>query len=542
MTRRSFKSILTVSLVLMLATVIGCEAGSTRGSRYLYEAPQSTVQSAPKAEPTLPAKDAMAPSPTPSSAASWPTMRTDGTTNWTAMAFPTGDAITSVVGVEKGYPKEARLNQQFSYKILVTNLTKNTLDSVSLAEDLGQNVKYVSSLPSGSLNGSQLSWTLGTLKPQETKTMLVNVTPTSQGSVGSCASVTYASALCASVPVVSPQLEVVKTGPAEVVKCDEIVYNIEVSNTGSGSISGVKVVDALPRGIQTIDGKSTVEIAVGTLEAGATKRYAVRAKASAKGKYENKVTASGDGDMKAESGVVSTMVREPVLKITKTGPKDSYTSVPFTYEITVTNSGDAIATNTTVEDMVPAGTTLIAASDRGAATGGKVVWALGSLAPGASKKVTMTLRGDMPGTVKNVATARASCAEAVVATAETALKGIPAILLEVIDLADPIKVGDNVTYRVTVTNQGTASDSNIKIVCTLEENQQFVSATGATTGTAAGSTITLQPLASLAPKAQAVWSVTVKNVKAGDVRFKVSMTSENLTRPVEETEATNVWE
>ena len=36
--------------------------------------------------------------------------------------------------------------------------------------------------------------------------------------------------------------------------------------------------------------------------------------------------------------------------------------------------------------------------------------------------------------------------------------------------------------------------------------------------------------------------VTVKAAKAGDIRFKVTMISDELTRPVEETEATNQYE
>ena len=57
-----------------------------------------------------------------------------------------------------------------------------------------------------------------------------------------------------------------------------------------------------------------------------------------------------------------------------------------------------------------------------------------------------------------------------------------------------------------------------------------------------GKTVTFAPLASLAPKAKTSWKVVVKGVKAGDTRFKVSMTSDQMTRPVEETESTNFYQ
>ena len=46
----------------------------------------------------------------------------------------------------------------------------------------------------------------------------------------------------------------------------------------------------------------------------------------------------------------------------------------------------------------------------------------------------------------------------------------------------------------------------------------------------------------MAPGEKATWTVTVKALKAGDVRFKTKMTSDQLGRPVEETEATNLYE
>jgi hypothetical protein len=50
------------------------------------------------------------------------------------------------------------------------------------------------------------------------------------------------------------------------------------------------------------------------------------------------------------------------------------------------------------------------------------------------------------------------------------------------------------------------------------------------------------PLSSLAPKVKAVWRVFVRAVRPGDVRFKVVLNVDQLTRPVEETEATNLYE
>ncbi len=42
--------------------------------------------------------------------------------------------------------------------------------------------------------------------------------------------------------------------------------------------------------------------------------------------------------------------------------------------------------------------------------------------------------------------------------------GIAAVMLEVIDIEDPIPVGDTATYLITATNQGSAPQTNMKVV------------------------------------------------------------------------------
>ena len=53
--------------------------------------------------------------------------------------------------------------------------------------------------------------------------------------------------------------------------------------------------------------------------------------------------------------------------------------------------------------------------------------------------------------------------------------------------------------------------------------------------------MTFAPLRTLAPKAKATWRVVVKAVEQDDTRFKVSMNTDEFERPVEETEATNLY-
>jgi uncharacterized repeat protein (TIGR01451 family) len=142
----------------------------------------------------------------------------------------------------------------------------------------------------------------------------------------------------------------------------------------------------------------------------------------------------------------------------------------------------------------------------------------------------------------NIATATAYCSEAVSASAKTLVTGISAVSLEVVDVDDPVRIGTRTTYAISVTNQGSAAATNIRIVCMLEDNVRYVSSSGATAGSIEGQMVKFLPLSSLAPKVKADWYVVVAAVKPGDVRFKVVMNADQLTRPVEETEATHLYE
>lgn len=472
----------------------------------------------------------------------WPSNRSSAAMGWSSMAFPTGNANTSAVGIEKGYPREVRLNEQFEYLLVVTNLTNNDLENVVVTDQPNGSMQLTESDPKGRVGANGVPmWELGNLGPRESRTIRVKARATQEGTVGTCATVTYNSALCASVPVVAPKLSVTKAGPAEVMKCQPITYTFEVKNTGTGTLNNVMVKDDLPQGLTGANGVRTLTFDAGSLAAGQAKKFTATVDAARTGRFENTATATG-GSLSVNSNAVATVVREPVLTISKSCSARAFIARPIDYEITVTNTGDGAAVGTTISDSIPAGVTFMSASDGGRVQGGHIVWNVGTLAPKASKTVTAQLSAAQAGTYRNTATADADCAEAVSDGCETVVTGIPAILLEVVDDPDPIRVGSETTYIITVTNQGSAPDNNIRIVCTLEANQEHVSSGGATNGSVSGRTITFAPVATLAPKAEATFRVVIRATAVGDTRFKVTMNSDNLKRPVEETEATNQYE
>ena len=465
-----------------------------------------------------------------------------------ALHLATGKTSKTWIGpkitITKTAPARARVGQTFEYRIVVANPSQVPAPQVVVSDSLPSGISYVSAVPTPKVAANGLSWALGTLAPGAQKAIAVTVRATRTGRFDNCATVRAAYGLsgkaCAPTVVWEPKLTIEKTGPAEVLICDPITYRIVVRNTGEGPITNVRITDTLPAGLVTTDGRSTASFAAKTLNPGEATQAVVNVTAKKRGTFVNQAMVTADLGLKAQA-TARTVVREPVLVITKTGPKVRYIGRSATYTITVANRGDGAAVNTTLVDAIPVGARFMAASDGGTFNEGRVAWNLGTLAPNASKRVTLKLGMSQRGTMRNTASATARCTAAK-GELTTLVKGIPAILLEVVDIDDPIELGARTTYEIVVTNQGSAEGTNIVIVATLPPQETYVSAQGPTQATVAGKVITFAPLAKLDPKAKATYRVVVKGTTVGDVRFGVSLKSDQMTSPVAETESTHIYE
>lgn len=445
------------------------------------------------------------------------------------------------VRIDKKMPREVSLNSSFDYEIVVTNLSDVALSDIMVAEHLADNFQFRSASPPAQKDGATLVWRLDSLTPKASKKFVVSGVVNKTGEIWHCANTTYVIPACASTRVTEPQLALAKAAPNEVLLCDDIPLKFTVSNRGTGSATNVRITDTLPDGLTTVDGAKTIRINVGTLAPDETKTYAATVRAQRTEIYANKAVATADGGLSSESRVTSTKVTRPVLAIAKSGPERQYLGRRIRYTITVTNKGSAPARDMVVEDTIPSGVKDVQVSEGGKIVGSKVVWDVGTLRVNSSQKVTVSYLPSEAGSFSNTAGAKAYCADAVTDWARTSVEGIAAILLEVIDVSDPIEIGDSETYQITVTNQGSAPDTNILINCFLEEHMQYVSSSGVTRGVLVGSTVKFNPLPSLAAGEKVSWEVVVKAIKPGDVRFRVTMNSDQLIRDVEETEATNFY-
>ncbi len=230
----------------------------------------------------------------------------------------------------------------------------------------------------------------------------------------------------------------------------------------------------------------------------------------------------------------------PVLTMQCSVPEEIILGRPARFCLTVKNSGNETEPATTVTLAIPANTAILNA-EGATQTPGQLAWVLGALPPGRSTNLCAAFASPQAGALAFVASARGRVASAVESRCESRVVGLPSVLFEVVDVADPVEVGKEQTYEIKVVNQGTAALTNVKVVCTLEETQEFVSGTGTSAVSAEGRTITLAALPELAVKQQAAWRVVVKALQAGDVRFATELHADQFKRPINETESTQQY-
>jgi uncharacterized repeat protein (TIGR01451 family) len=447
-----------------------------------------------------------------------------------------------ILRVDKTMPREIRLNTPFEYVIRVTNLTDTMLTDVTLSESLSREFECTGSDPTAQMVDNKLSWEIDSLGPKASKSIKIAGVAAGTTQLEHCTAITHTMRDCAVAKVVQPALKLEKTAPTDALLCESIPVEFVVMNSGTGEAHNVQIVDELPAGLLTVDGKDRIVLEAGTLSAGESRRFSVKLRATEKGVYVNNATAVSATGIRADSEATQITVRQPVLEITKSGPNRQYLGRLVTYEITVVNKGDGPARDTMVEDVVPPGVTSIGATAGAQSTSSKLIWDLGTLEPNASKTVRVSYMPTIEGDLAAAATATAYCADPVTDSAVTSILGIATARLNVIDVDDPVEVGDTTTYTITVTNEGSASDSNVRIVCTLDDKLQYVSSAGATAGSIMGRTVSFAPLRTLEPQAKAIWRVVVKGTRSGDVRFRVAMHTDQISLPVEHTEATHIYQ
>lgn len=541
------------TLALAAALVVGCGGNDQSNDAATQQAQRG---SAPGADPTRPEATGSASAP-----------RAEDTDVLGRLAVPGAGGGNAIEVVRSG-KAEAKVGQPYEYVLSVRNVSDQAVSDVVLREEVPAGFSIASRQPPDAQQGTQPGTKqapaasqpaqagpqevrIGTLQPGEERRVVVAGTPGQEGAVQACTSVSFQPLLCSSIQVVKPDLQLdrwitVDGERAEgvVYACDRIQMHYRVTNTGSGTAEQVRIVDQLPQGVQVAGGdakagQQQVEIPVGALESGASQERRIQLQAQSAASFDQPARAMSDSDQ-AEAAKAGIQIVKPDLALQVDGPSQQYFGRSVAYRIGVSNPGQHPVRDVEVRVALPEGAERVSVSSQ-RVEGEDGTYRIGQLAAGEKIDFTIQFEPTAVGSTQTTAVAKGYCVPEKRQQIETRIVGVPAIRLEMIDVKDPVQVGENTVYEIRVKNQGSADDRNIRLRAQVPEQLEVSKAGGQTEITINGRKLEFAPVERLAPGEIASWRVEAKAGSPGDVRFQIEMTSDAQARSVTEQEPTTLF-
>jgi uncharacterized repeat protein (TIGR01451 family) len=445
--------------------------------------------------------------------------------------------------VEREVPTEVRPNEDIRYVVRLTNQSTFTVDEIVHTEVISNSLEFVNAEPYPEERDGNLVWTFDGFGPGESQTITIEGKSIRTGSLRYTGDTSLGfglGTLALSANAILPELSMNLNNPSVALIKEPIPVTISLRNSGTAPVIDARLVHTFPKGLLTEDGKSRIEQVLGDFNPGEVKTVDLILKGVETGRYETQLRATAKDGIAAVA-TLETSVVKPELVITADAPKLRYVGNIIAYTIEVKNVGDGVADETKISQTLSDGTSLASADQGGVAEGRTVVWNVGMLSPGQSKIVTTRVVGERIMIARSTTYASAKAADTVQSVMVTDVEGIEALLVEVVDDNDPVPVGEFITYDIEVTNTGSLEATGINVEATLTPEMEFVESTGASKSRVDGNAVVFDTLPALAPSAKATWKVRVKAVGEGDLRFRLSVKSDQLDRPVSEEESSNFY-
>jgi uncharacterized repeat protein (TIGR01451 family) len=446
------------------------------------------------------------------------------------------------VSIEWQGPAAAKVGQPADYSLLVRNTSNIPVHDVVLRVRIPAGLVVQGTEPKAGMENNVLVWEIGALVAKQEKTVTMKMQPASKGDLMPQAKISFSGSSVLRVRVREPKLVLKTTAPEKVLVGDQVAFTLTVTNPGDGTADQVKIQALLSEGLEHSRG-SKIDFDVGSLGAGESRSVQLLCGARNGGAQKCEGMATSEGGALKSGDTVSVTVIKPHLDIAIEGPGLRYLERKALYSIKVTNPGDAPATNVTVAHVVPAGFKVLAASDGGRHdySTRTVSWFLGEVAPAQTREVKLEVQAINPGDHKHHAVVTGGRGLRAEAEKMTKVEGLSALLVEMVDTEDPIEVGAETSYEIRITNTGSKTENDIKLIATIPDKMEFKTATGPVRFHAEGKTIVFESLEKLAPRADAIFRVTTKGTQPGIVKFGIRVNSANLIEGVVKEESTRIY-
>jgi uncharacterized repeat protein (TIGR01451 family) len=264
----------------------------------------------------------------------------------------------------------------------------------------------------------------------------------------------------------NPAIVMQKAAPTEIQVGKPAKFAVKIRNTGQATATDLVVRDEVPKGTKLIDTSpsaariegSQIVWELGSLEPNQETLVTMQVMPLSEGEVGSVATVTFN-----TQASVRTRCTKPELVLEHTAPRRVLSGSPVAFTIKLSNPGSGSTTGVTLEATVPKGLSHPA--------GAELEFEVGTLAPGETRELELTLNATEAGLVESLLIARADAnlvsesratMEVIAPQLAVSLKGPSRRYLE--------RPG---TYEVTVSNPGTAPAKDVELVATLPPGMKF---------------------------------------------------------------------
>jgi uncharacterized repeat protein (TIGR01451 family) len=443
-------------------------------------------------------------------------------------------------------PPMVLLGQEVVFATTISNAGRIESKSMTVTSQIPEGVQYVRSQPPAFSDGKQLVWTLGTLPPGQAHQIQAVFKTLRPGPVTSCAALVTEEGQkdqkCVTTQVTTASLRVSLNAPATGVVGVPVTYQITVANPNATPLAAVVLRAQYDEGLAHETGARNLTLQLGDLPAQGSRNETLVLTPRQAGKFSTRVIAQS-GEI-SDQAIHEINVQQAQMSLAIDGPRTRYKGRPADFTIRIGNASDVPMTNVVVRDKLPPELQFTSAGQGGQQVAGEVVWNLGTLNPREERALQLSTRA---------LSLTKAAVQAVTATADPGLRkdaqasleifGLPALKTEFRDLEDPVQVGQKVRYELKITNQGDLPAKDIDIKATVPVEMKFAKATPVQPNVQ-GLTLTFPKIAILQPGEAQTLTIEVDTLKAGDVRFRVEVSSPITLEsgPIIEEESTRIYD
>jgi hypothetical protein len=420
-------------------------------------------------------------------------------------------------------PEAVIVGEAAEMSLRLSNLGVVEAQRVNVRIAIPQNLELISSevedgsarIQQESVSGSVLVWTIDRVPPRAERRMTLRVIPRTaaplelpiEWSVAPISTV-------ARIQVQQPRLELAVQGPGELAYGDTKVFTVIVSNPGSGEARQVSL-------RLSLGDDSTDDLQVGTIAAGASRKYEVEVTARQAGPMAILAVVQGANELRAETRQ-EIQVRRAELKLELAGSGMQFAGSVGTYQVRVANHGDAPADNLQANVRLPAATEYLRGIENAQQQGNELSWPVGRLAVGEERTYRFFCQLNQAGDARFHIAVRNDGALQTSGSLVTRVEAIADLKMTVNDPPSPVPVGEAVLYEIQIVNRGTKAAKQVQVIAQFSEGIEPLAVEGSRAELVPGQAV-FEPIARVNPGETLILKVKAKAERDGNHIFRAEL-------------------